>query len=304
MSITVETNLKVADFLGIHLEIVQDIYQQYKKPNDEPFYVNKNSNHPPTVIKQIPKAISKRISDIPSSKEIHYQNINYYKDALKYSGCDNISLPYNLAQQQGQDKIEPEKRKCKIIWFNPPFSMNVKTNVGKTFLKLLQRHFPKRHPMHKMLNRNTVKISYCCMRNMESVTSSRNKQILNPTKENFGCNCRVWNECPLDNNCLTPNIVYGAKVSNKTNNECKRYIGASETLFKKRFKNRSRDFKHENYEKCIELSKYIWALKSHGITPIVKWSIAKRANKKTAANYRKLCLTEKFYMNPSMIKIC
>ena len=60
--------------------------------------------------------------------------------------------------------------------------MNVKTNVGKTFLKLLHRYFPKRHPMHKIFNRNMVKINYCCMTNMESVISPHNKQILNPSK--------------------------------------------------------------------------------------------------------------------------
>ena len=69
LSSTVKTNVKVADFLDIHFEI-QDIYQPYKKPDDEPLYINKNSKHPPTVIKQIPKAISKGISDISSSKEI------------------------------------------------------------------------------------------------------------------------------------------------------------------------------------------------------------------------------------------
>ena len=57
-SITVKTNLKVADFLDIYFEIVQDIYQPYKKPKNEPLYINKNSNHLPTVIKQKPKAIS------------------------------------------------------------------------------------------------------------------------------------------------------------------------------------------------------------------------------------------------------
>ena len=50
LSITVKTNLKIADFLDIHFEIVQDIYLTYKKQNYEPLYINKNSNHPPTVI--------------------------------------------------------------------------------------------------------------------------------------------------------------------------------------------------------------------------------------------------------------
>ena len=59
-------------------------------------------------MKQIPKAISKRISDISSSKEIYDQNISYHEDALKPSGCNNIFLPYNPTQQ-GQKKIEKEK---------------------------------------------------------------------------------------------------------------------------------------------------------------------------------------------------
>ena len=49
------------------------------------------------------------------------------------------------------------------------------------------------------------------MRNMESVISSHSKQILNPSKEYFRRNCRIRNECHLDNKCLTANIVYKAK---------------------------------------------------------------------------------------------
>ena len=70
--------------------------------------------------------MSKRISDISSSKEIYDQNISYYNDALKHSGYYSISLPYTPTQQQGQDKIKKEKGKRKIVWFNPPFSMWVK----------------------------------------------------------------------------------------------------------------------------------------------------------------------------------
>lgn len=72
--------------------------------------------------------------------------------------------------------------------------MNVKTNVCNVISKLLQHHFSKRHSMHKIYNRNTVKTSYSCMRNMESGVSSHNKQILNPSEEYFRCNYRVRNE--------------------------------------------------------------------------------------------------------------
>ena len=111
---------------------------------------------------------------------------------------------------------------------------------------------------------------------------------MNPSKEYFGCSCRVLNECHLDIKCLTPDIVYKEKVSNKS----KKYLGDSETPFR----NNIRDFKHKKYEKCTEHSKYSWTLKFHGRTPIVRWIIVKRVNSKTAANYYKLCLTETFYI--------
>ena len=182
----------------------------------------------------------------------------------------------------------------------PPFFRERENECEQTFLKLLQRHLPKLHPIHKIFNHNTIKISNCCMRNMETVISSHNKQILNPSKEYFRCNYRVPNECLLDNKCLTPNIVYEAKVSNETNNEYKKYLGGSETQFKERSRNQTRDFKHKKYEKCTELSKCIWNLKAHGITPVVKWSIVKNVNSKTTGNYCKLCLTEKFSIIQSL----
>ena len=95
------------------------------------------------------------------------------------------------------------------------------------------------------------------MRNIETVIWSHKKHILNPGKEYFGRNSRLSNECPLDNKCLTINIVYKPKVSNKTNNECKKYFDASETAFKERFRKHTRDFRHKQHEKCKIPSKYI-----------------------------------------------
>ena len=182
---------------------------------------------------------------------------------MKHNGYDNISLPYSPTLEQAQDKIEKEIRKSKIIWFNPTFCMSVKRNVDNTFFKFLQRHFPKRHLVHKIFNRKTVKISYCCMWKMKSIILSNNKQILIPSKEYFGCNSKVTNECPLNKGHL---FVYEAKISNEFKSECKIYCGASEAPFKERFRNHTRGFKHVCTEqKCIELSKCIWKLKSHGI---------------------------------------
>ena len=35
-----------------------------------------------------------------------------------------------------------KKRKRNIIWLNPPYSMNVKTNIVRKFLQLIDKHFP------------------------------------------------------------------------------------------------------------------------------------------------------------------
>ena len=55
------------------------------------------------------------------------------------------------------------KRHRDIFWYNPPFSKNVATNLGQSFLKILGKEFPKGHALHKVFNRNTVKIKYSCM---------------------------------------------------------------------------------------------------------------------------------------------
>ena len=39
------------------------------------------------------------------------------------------------------DKTSRKQGKRKIKWFNPPFALSVKTNLGRTFLKLLKQHF-------------------------------------------------------------------------------------------------------------------------------------------------------------------
>ena len=138
-----------------------------------------------------------------------------------------------------------------------------------------------------------MEISYCCMKNMGSITSSHSKQVLQPRKKDYGCNCRKKKHCPLDNKYLMPNIIYEAQISNNTNDEHKKYVGAAETSFKERFSNHTRDFKQKKYTKYTELSKYIWNLKNQGIIPIVKWRIVKKVNSKVSPNYCKLSLSEK-----------
>ena len=61
-------------------------YRPYRKSNNETRYINAKSNHPPSILKQIPAAISKRISINSSNKQIFQKAAPYYKNILKGSG--------------------------------------------------------------------------------------------------------------------------------------------------------------------------------------------------------------------------
>ena len=60
-----------------------------------------------------------------------------------------------------------KNRKRKIVWFNRPYNQSVSTNVAQTFLKLIDKHFPCSNRLHKIFNRNTIKVSYSCTDNTE-----------------------------------------------------------------------------------------------------------------------------------------
>ena len=58
-----------------------------------------------------------------------------------------------------QNNTNKLQRKRKIIWFNPSFNKSVTTNVGQRFLNLVEKHFSKEHKLHKIFNRNILKVS-------------------------------------------------------------------------------------------------------------------------------------------------
>ena len=139
-------------------------------------YINKNLNYPPTVLRQLAKLFSKRISETSSNEQILKKSIPICDEALKKSGSHE-KLEYVREKVEKHGK-EDGRWKRKIMWFNPPYCNNVKSNVGKQFLKLVRRHLPKGHKLNKIFKKNTLKVSFSCMRNMSSILTSHNKTIL------------------------------------------------------------------------------------------------------------------------------
>ena len=112
--------------------------------------------------------------------------------------------------------------------------MNVKTNIGKRILKLLQKHFTPTNPMYAIFDKNKIKISCSCFPNMGSIISLLKKHILNSNSTDYGWNCNNRDESPLENKCLIPRIVYRADVAKNKTAGHKYYYGMSDTSFRER----------------------------------------------------------------------
>ena len=70
LSMTIETNLIETNFLDVSFNLVTGKYFPFRKANNTLLYINTFSNHPPKIIKQLPKVISKRISDLLCKKKV------------------------------------------------------------------------------------------------------------------------------------------------------------------------------------------------------------------------------------------
>ena len=134
------------------------------------------------------------------------------------------------AQELNCERSNPEvgKRRLKkkwnrkLIWYTPPFNLQVETDVGKEFFKILDKHF-KGNELGVLFNRNSVKLRYSTTRNLLKIINSNNKKIIEEfEKKNSGsqkvCNCQKSRVCHLGGRCLVDNVIYKASVVRKIDN--------------------------------------------------------------------------------------
>ena len=257
----------------------------------DPLYINAKSNHPPSTTRQIPASISTRLSGLSCNQDEFDKSSQLNNDALRSRGY-NEQIHY----VEGQGRKQSKNRSRNIIWFNPPYSQNVRTNIAKSFLCLIDKHFPKSHKLHKIFNRNNLKVSYSCTTNTANIIKSCNQKILNENNEASDkkkCSCRSKNLCPLDGVCLTKNIIYKATVTTSSGN-ARTYIGMTEHEFKTRYNNHKLSFKDRKQSHDTVLSKHIWDLKDGNIDYEINRHIIKRASAYKGKPSRcNLCLAEK-----------
>ena len=299
LAITIDTNLESTNFLDITLDLGSEKFKPYRKPNDQPLYVHTESNHPPTVIKQLPISINRRLSEISSTEDDFQAASPMYQTALNDSGYSH-TLKYckpSTVAALGQQK-QRRVNKRRIIWFNPPFSKGVTTNLGKAFLALIRKHFPPGSPLYAVCNKNTIKLSYSCTRNMKAIIQAHNRKLLSqytaapPAVPK--CNCRVTSSCPVQGNCQASG-VYKATVR-ASNNKTATYIGCSNN-FKKRYSAHKNSFRNEKYMNATALSSFLWE-NSLNHDPDIEWEIIRTAQpyRPGRGGYCQLCLQEKVHI--------
>ena len=235
LEIIAESNLKIINYLDVTFKLKDGTFRPYHKSGDQMQYIHSESNYPQNIIKHIRASIKTCLSNVSSTEAIFKESTSHYQNNLRQSKY-NKKLSYKPTDTNHQ---KHSKHKRKIIWFNPPFSKNVSTKIGKSFLSLLDLHFPRNHIYSSIFNRNKIEVSYSCMQNIKYVINNHNMKVLNDTTEiEESCNCRNRNNCPLNSKCFTPNIIYKAQITpNQPNYKKNVYIGTAETDFKHRFNN-------------------------------------------------------------------
>ena len=144
--------------------------------------------------------VNKRLIDISSNEVVFNEAKKTYQDALTKAGHK-----HTLIFEENRTRRPRKARSRKVTWYNPPWDNNAKGSLGKKFLQLVDKHFPKNHELSKILNRSTLKISYSMMPNMKSIISAINRKKLDKTCNSrtndnaLKCTCHNKNDCPFVN---------------------------------------------------------------------------------------------------------
>ena len=173
LKIEISSNLKIVNFLEVTFNLSNNSYKPFSKSNALPTYINVSSNHPSSIVKQIPNAINIRINTLSASKNIFnnhkefYNEASYnrgYKNKLKYLEVNRHHINRgnnignnghkNRVNNRTNDNINMNKninknRHRNIIWFNPPFCKLSNINAEKYFLGLINKHFKDDKPLEK-----------------------------------------------------------------------------------------------------------------------------------------------------------
>ena len=205
-------------------------------------------------------------------------------------------LQYKPTEQCSTKK---KNRKQNVTWFTPLYSANVKSNIGRDFLKLIDTSFPTSNPLHKLFTRQTVKLSYNCMPSMAKAVARHNMQILSKdqrdTVQQPGCNCQGGPAvCPVQGKCQTKSVVYRATVTDTGSGQVETYTGVTGNTFKERYNGHKSDIRHRKDRHKTCLANPIWDMKDEGRNYEIQWDLVEQAPTFNPTTRKcRVCLKEK-----------
>ena len=92
MKITIHWNLKIADYLDATFNLTDSSYRPLNKTNNEMNYTHKQSNHPPSIIKQLPLFVERRLRKLSSNQKVFNISIPKYQEALIKAGLPKLKI--------------------------------------------------------------------------------------------------------------------------------------------------------------------------------------------------------------------
>ena len=90
------------DSLNITFDLVKDNYKPYRQSNNKPLHINKHSNQPLNILKQLPKSFENLIYETSLNIDVMNKSVKIYKDALFESNLKQ-TLQFLIPEPKNND---------------------------------------------------------------------------------------------------------------------------------------------------------------------------------------------------------
>ena len=140
----------IVNFLDITFDLGNGRCKPYRKPHDDPLYINKNSNHPPSIMRQLPTASNRRISLLSSDKQTFDECVKTYQDALDHSKLQTTIRTTKWTKSYGKPKTQHN------IW-----SDAIPRRSRRCNLRLREKFWTLKADKQNLLNKGSELVSAC-----------------------------------------------------------------------------------------------------------------------------------------------
>jgi hypothetical protein len=186
LKISAEVNLNVVIFFDVSFDLNNTKHKPYRKPNDDPLYINRHSNHPPSITRQLPTAINKHIALLSLDEQTFKESTPIYQNALRHSNFDHKFTYTQDASQQTH-----RNRQRNIIWLN-----NVKSIITKHNTHIIRNSQSQNTETDNCNcdNKNACPLPKQCMTNNIIYKATVTTKNTNDTKHYIGMTATTFKE--------------------------------------------------------------------------------------------------------------